>query len=293
VRFVRELARKQGSTALAQLATTMASMTGSSDDIFAKVKGLISNMIEKLEEESEADATKKAYCDKEIAYNNNKRDDKQAEISKLTSKIDQDSARSAQLQEQTAELNKQLAALASSQAEMNKVRADEHAAYETNKAELEEGVTGVKAALKVLREYYAQGDKAHEEADGAAQGIIGLIEVCESDFTKGLAETISSEESAVRAYDTETKENEIESATKQQDVKYKKQEAASLEKAVSEDSSDRAGVQEELDAVMDVLKQLHDQCDEKAESYKDKTARRAAEVAGLRQALTILSEESA
>merc|ERR1719421_176866 len=52
VRFVRDLARKQKAPALAQLAGRMATamrMGGTSkEDIFAKVKGLIKDMIEKL-----------------------------------------------------------------------------------------------------------------------------------------------------------------------------------------------------------------------------------------------------
>merc|ERR1719401_3042114 len=69
VRFVRKLAQTQHSSALAQLASRMAAAmhSGSSADPFGKVKGLIADMIEKLEAEAEADATHKAYCDKEIA----------------------------------------------------------------------------------------------------------------------------------------------------------------------------------------------------------------------------------
>merc|ERR1719235_1754101 len=68
IRFVRDLAQKQKSPMLAQLAQRMAVVIrseGGSGDPFAKVKGLISNMIEKLLKEAEADATEKAYCDKE------------------------------------------------------------------------------------------------------------------------------------------------------------------------------------------------------------------------------------
>merc|ERR1719453_1072848 len=68
VRFVRDLAHKQGSTALAQLAQRMAQvMRSDSADPFAKVKSLISNMIEKLLQDAQADATEKAFCDKEMA----------------------------------------------------------------------------------------------------------------------------------------------------------------------------------------------------------------------------------
>merc|ERR1719434_418306 len=103
-------------------------MTGN-EGIFTKVKGLIADMITKLEEEAEADATHEAYCDKEIAESDVKHSDKTAEIAKLTSAIDQMSARSAQLKEQVAALQQALADLAASQAEMDKIRSEEHALY--------------------------------------------------------------------------------------------------------------------------------------------------------------------
>merc|ERR1712039_788001 len=192
VRFVRNLARKQKSTALSQLASRMSSAinAGSSADPFGKVKGLIADMIEKLEAEAEADATHKAYCDKEIAESNEKKDDKTSEIAKLSTKIDQMSARSAQLKEEVAALQKSLAELAASQAEMDKMRKEENAQYLIDKAELEKGLEGVKLALKILTEYYSK-DPDHVAAEGAGEGIIGLLEVVESDFSKGLAETIA------------------------------------------------------------------------------------------------------
>merc|ERR1712217_853387 len=166
VRFVRNLARKQKSTALSQLASRMSSAinAGTSADPFGKVKGLIADMIEKLEAEAEADATHKAYCDKEIAESHTKKDDKNAEIKKLTTKIDSMTARSSQLKGEVAALEKALAELAAAQAEMDKLRAEEKAAFAA-----------------------AKDDKAHSAAEGAGTGIIGLLEVCESDFVSGLA----------------------------------------------------------------------------------------------------------
>merc|ERR1719276_328408 len=105
-RFVKELARKQHSTELAQLASRISSAVrfsgGSKAEIFGKIKGLISDMISKLEEEAEADATEKAFCDKELAETNQKKDDKTAEIEKLTAKIDKMSANSKQLKSEVA-----------------------------------------------------------------------------------------------------------------------------------------------------------------------------------------------
>merc|ERR1712228_370230 len=135
----------------------------------------------------------------------------------------------------------------------NKMRAEENAAFKTNKADMEQGLEGVKLALKILREYYAKGDAAHAAAEGAGNGIIGLLEVIESDFSQALAEFITVEETSAATYDKETKANEIEKTTKEQDVKYKNKESTDLDQAVSEASSDRAGVQTELDAVNEYL----------------------------------------
>jgi len=297
VRFVRDLAKKENSPALAQLASRVASAVrfsnGNQADIFAKVKGLISDMIAKLESEAESDATEKAFCDKELAETNQKKDDKTAEIEKLTANIEAKSSRSAILKEEVAALQAELAALSKSQAEMDKIRAQEKALFESSSADTEKALDGVKTALKVLNEYYSRADKAHDAAEGASTGIIGLLEVCESDFSKSLTEMTAAEESAAVTYDAETKENEIIKATKQQDVKYKTKEANGLDKAVAELSSDSSGVQTELAAVMDYLKNLQGRCIAKAETYGERKARRTAEVAGLKEALSILENETA
>merc|ERR1719240_343273 len=297
VRFVRSLAQKQHSSVLAQLAVRMGSAVRSGiangADPFAKVKGLIKDMIERLLAEAEADATEKAFCDKEMAETTANKDDKTDKIEALTTKINKMSADSAKLKEEVAVLQKELAELAKTQAEMDKLRQEEKTAYEANRPELERGVEGVKMALKVLRDYYAKEDKAHDAAEGAGSSIIGLLEVAESDFTTGLSEMIAQEEASQADYEKETKENEIEKATKDQDVSYKTREAKSLDEAVAENESDRSGVQAELDAVMEYLQKLTERCVAKPETYEVRKQRREAEIAGLKSALSILEGEAA
>merc|ERR1719398_600505 len=267
--------------------------TGSQADIFTKIKGLITDMIEKFEAEAEADATKKAYCDKELAETNQKKDDKTAEIEKLTSQIESSKAKAKKLREEVATLQAELAALVKEQAEMDKIRAEEKAAWEKNSAEMEKGLNGVKLALKVLNEYYSKADKAHSSSDGASSGIIGLLEVCESDFSKALTEMTAAEDAAQNQYDAQTKENEITKATKDQDVKYKTKESNGLDKGVAEYSSDKSGVETELSAVNEYLTQSEGRCIAKAETYSERKARREAEINGLKEALTVLENETA
>merc|ERR1740121_1561088 len=215
-----------------------------------------------------------------------------AEIEKLSTKIDQWSARSAQLKGEVAALQESLAELASSQAEMDKIRAEEKAVYDKSRPEMEKGLEGVKLALKILSEYYSKDGKAHVAAEGAGASIIGLLEVVDSDFSKLLAEMISTEEAAVAEYEDVTKENAVDKTNKDQDDKYKSQEAANRDKETAEGKTDRAGVQKELDAVQAVLKSLHAQCDETVTPYAELKRRREMEIAGLKQALEILEGEA-
>merc|ERR1719473_1779548 len=130
------------------------------EDPFAKVKGLITDMIATLEAEAEEDANQKAYCDKEMSEATAKKDDLSAESDKLSTKIAQDKAASAKLKEEVATLQNELASMAKAKAAADQLRSEEKAAYEKNSAEMELGIEGVKKALQVLREYYAK-DAAH------------------------------------------------------------------------------------------------------------------------------------
>merc|ERR1719356_2433935 len=255
----------------------------SKDDVFAKVKGLIASMIEKLEKEAQADASHKAYCDKELKYAGEKKDKRVSEIEKLATQIDADSAKSAQLKEEVATLQKELLEITASQAKLDQIRNQEKEDYKEIKADLELGISGVKTALKILREYYAK-DADHGAAEGAGGGIIGLLEVCLSDFEQGLSEA---------HYEEETKENEVLTTQKEQDVKYKTKESKDLDKAIAEASSDKEATEDQLAAVEKELEKLHEECDEVAPSYEETKKARAAEIAGLRQALDVLEGEAA
>jgi len=295
VRLVRDLARKTQDTALTQLAARMAAAIRGAKagaDPFAKVRELIKGMIENLLGDAQADASHKAYCDKELGESAKKKAEKTATVDKLSTSIDSMSAKSAQLKEQVAKLQKELADLTRSQGEMNRIRSEEKSTFQANKKEMEEGITGIKTALKVLRDYYAKDDKAHDSADGASSGIVSMLEVVESDFTKGLSEMTVAEQTSQADYDKESRSNEISKATKEQSVKYKSKEFKGLDQSVAEAKSDRSTTQEELDSIMQYLGKLDDICIAKAEPFSERKRRREEEISGLKEALNILNGEA-
>merc|ERR1719454_1939667 len=133
---------------------------------------------------------------------------------------------------------------------------------------------------------------ARAPATGAASGIIGMLEVAASDFSKNLADIEAEESAAAEEYDRQTKDNEVTNAEKSQDVKYKKKERKSLEKIVSEAKEDRTGVQSELNAVLEYFEKLKPECIAKPEPYEERKRRREEEIAGLKEASGILEGEA-
>jgi len=307
VTLIKNLAKEHRSTALSQLASRLNAVIRyggqNKEDVFAKVKGLINDMIAKLLKEAEEEAGEKAYCDEEMSKTKAKKDELSNEIESLNAKIDQATTTSTRLKEEVKTLQEELLALAKMQAEMDTIRSDTHAAFVGAKADLEQGLDGVRKALKVLRDFYQAAEEdafiqqpaapeKHGKSTGAGGGIISMLEVIESDLAKNLAEEESEESAAQNEYDKVTQENKIATATKEQDVKYKTKEHKSLDNTVAELSADRDGSQTELDAVLEYYDKIKERCIAKPETYEERKRRREAEIKGLKEALTILEGEA-
>merc|ERR1719316_322813 len=78
VALVQQLADKDGSKMLSLLAQRVQSAVLMGADPFAKVKGMIQEMIEKLVAEAQKEASHKAFCDKEMSETKAKRDTSRA-----------------------------------------------------------------------------------------------------------------------------------------------------------------------------------------------------------------------
>jgi len=293
VRFVRDLARKVNAPALAQLAFQMAAAMRSSNaqDQFAKVRGLITDMIAKLQAEAEAEAILKEHCDKELAITGAKKIEKSAEADSLRTKIDQMSSHEAKLRNEVAALQSEVAEILGFQGEIDNLRKEENDEFKRNKEELEQGLEGVKLAIKILQDYYAKDETREHASEGSS--IVSLLEVIESDLSKEITEITATEDAAVAAHRIQTKQNQVEKKMKEKDIKYKQKEAAELARQIAQAKSDLEGVQNELSAVLSYWAMLQKQCIAKPETYEVRCARRAAEIAGLREALKILEEQTA
>merc|ERR1719198_838230 len=298
---LRKLA-KGNDVALSQLSLQVqtAFEMSSGADVFGKVKSMITEMIDKLVAEAAEEADHKAWCDKEMSEAQEKIADHTAAVDKLTSKIDKATASIPQITESVAELQAQLADIAKQQAAMDEMRSEEKAAYLKAKKDYEDGVEGLTMALEILREYYSAepallqqpATSTFSKSGDAATGIIGILEVSQSDFSKLLADANVEEETAVKEYEKVSHENAVQRTMKEQDVKYQLKEKASLEKNVADFKEDRSGEQAELDAVLEYFAKVKPGCTVKPMTYEERKKRRENEIAGLKEALSILEQET-
>merc|ERR1719331_2170006 len=228
---------------------------------------------------------------------------KTATLDKLQTRIDGNSATIAELEEAIRTSEAEVADIDKAQAEATKIRTSEKTDNLAAIKDFRDSANAVVAAMGVLKSFYEGGALIQTSAvskrssrpefggakTDAASGIISVLEVAESDFTRLLAETETSEDAAADEYAKLSDENKVSKATKEADAKAKKSEVKSLTVELGHAEEDHASVSTELDAVNAYIDKLRPQCEEKAMSYEEKKAAREAEIAGLKEALEILA----
>eukprot|EP00397_Hematodinium_sp_SG-2012_P012250 GEMP01012414.1.p1 GENE.GEMP01012414.1~~GEMP01012414.1.p1 ORF type:complete len:659 (+),score=211.79 GEMP01012414.1:398-2374(+) len=258
-------------------------------DAFEKVKHMIEQMVEKLLNEQASEADKQQWCEREKSKSTQAKSKKQDKFEDVQTRIDQASSLKEKREGQLRVLFSEIAEMDSAQAEATKMRQSEHAAFVTNKADLTAGQQACATAVKVLRNYY-QGDSFLQQPSGAeaSKGIIGMLEVAESDFSRSLAEAQTQEDESQQEYDEQTQDFKVTKATKQQDVKNKTAEKQRLDNLVSQTTVDARDAQAELNAVVYYIEKLKGDCETKAPAFEERKARRQHEMEGLQNALSIL-----
>jgi DNA repair exonuclease SbcCD ATPase subunit len=303
IKMLRTLGSKTGDMKLSLLASEMttASETDSTDgeDVFAKVKGLIRDMLAKLQEEAKEEAKKHEYCEAQKKEAAGKVDEAQTDVDKTTSRIDKSDSTIVQLGEQITQVQGELSELETMKGQATANRQMEHEQFLVAQKEYSQGIEGVQMAIKVLKDYYGKNSEflqqqaSNDDHSGAASGIIGLLEVAESDFSKLLAEVEADEDEAAKAFEVFMKESKVSKAEKETALKYAKKEKSHVEKHLSELKDDLDAQQDELDANLDFQAKIKKECSQKVETYEERVAKREAELQGLKTALQVLEEETA
>jgi len=300
--YLQEQGRQLNSRVLSALAVRV------SDDPFKKVKKMIKDLIVRLMEEANEEAEHKGWCDTELSTNEQTRKEKTQAVELLHAEIDELQASIAKLTEEISELTKAIAELDAAMAKATTIRQDEKAKNTETIKDSQDAQTAVAQALTVLKEFYAKAgeatallqqqpeapeifDSPYKGMQSENGGVIGMLEVIQSDFARLEAETKAAEATAQKEYDEFMTDSEVDKAQKTKDVEHKTAKKQDQEQALTEKAADLEGTQKELDAALAYFDKLKPSCVDAGVSYDDRVGRRKEEIESLQEALRILNGE--
>merc|ERR550514_685506 len=114
-------------------------------------------------------------------------------------------------------------------------------------------------------------------------GVVGMLEVIESDFARLEAETKAAEATAQKEYEEFMSDSEVDLASKNKDIEHKTSKKQNEEQALVSKKEDLEGTQKELDAALAYFDKLKPSCVDAAVSYEDRVARRKEEIESLQE----------
>jgi len=157
-------------------------------------------------------------------------------------------------------------------------------------------------AIQLLNPSFVQTSSAHKaKVPGAPEmeegsytgmgngGVLGLMEVVQSDFEKLISETSATETEAAKIYDEFMADSDQDKAVKSADMTHKGTAKQGKESKLATAKKDLRIVGEELTAALAYYEKLKPSCEEKVMSYEEKVAQREAEIDSLKEALEALS----
>jgi len=299
-RVITLLAKKATILQSKTLKTLVAQMASNP---FDKVVKMIQDLVAKLKEEAAAEADHKQWCDAQLKANKIKREKKTSKVNKLTATVES-------LTETVKSMGEKIATLSKEQAELAKAMSDATAQRQSEKTlntqamkDAQAGEDATKQALVVLKEFYAsqasllQGKQVPEMAaysgmGSASGGVVGMLEVITSDFSRLFADTKAAENSAASEYDSLM--SDLKSSKKSKhDLEVK----TSLKKdqkefETSQTNKDLVATQTELDKSLAYQQHLKPVCLEVKVSYEERVAGRKAEIAALKEAYETLDQKA-
>lgn len=272
------------------------------EDHFVKVRGMIKDLILKLEEAASKEGDQKQWCDEEMSDATQVRDESIASIEADLADLAMSKAKAEKLAEDIQELAEEIAKLKKALNEATELRGVEKKNNAKTVADAEAGLAGVTKAMKILTDFYAgaalvqtgskkvgvvEQHKAQSKTH-SVDAIMATLGVIKSDF-EGTIEKVKSDESEA---DSEFTEFKTETET---DIQSKEE---TLEGKETEEKQEKANVIEYKDSLKthyveknDALKELaklKPACVDTGSDHEEKAKLREQEIEALKNGYQIL-----
>jgi hypothetical protein len=282
---------------------------------FDKITKLIQELIERLLQEAADEANHQGWCNKEVGVAKEERKRKAKAVAKLNGQLASSEQTRDKLVEDLKTLSDEISDLEGALAKATKSRSDESAENAATVSEAQEGAQAVGEALDILSKFYKTAAKASlvevgsvsaEVAaqmpdagfDGSSQGsqsestgVIGMMEVIQSDFQRTIKVTEKAEKDAAKEFlDFET-ESKSSLAVKSNTKSAKENQLTEVNVELADDMQSMTSEQALLDKAIQELLDLEPACFPKAKPYAERVAKREQEIASLKLALCTLDKE--
>jgi chromosome segregation ATPase len=274
------------------------------NDPFKKVRKMIKDLITRLQEEAAEEAQHKDWCDTELATNEQTRKEKTEQVEMLHAEIDELEASIAKLTEEITDLIHAIQDLDAAVKKATEIRQAEKAKNTETIADAKEAQDAVAKATAILKEFYAKAgeatalmqqpevfDSPYKGNQAGAGGVLGMLEVIASDFTRLEAETSAAEEAAQKEYDEFMADAETDKTQKTRDIERNTKKKQDHSQSLEEKKKDIDGTSKELTAAIEYYHKLKPDCIDSGVSYEERVARRKEEIESLQEALRILNGE--
>lgn len=256
---------------------------------------MIKDMISKLEEEAQKEASKEAKCKADKAKGEKSLKIKKGQYDKLMSRSDAATAKFTKLGEEAKDLQSQLSELAKSVRAANEMRNKQKTDNEATIKDATESVEALTKAIEVLSKFYGAPAAAlvqtGQPQSDTANLIMEILATSQEDFEKLKQTTEAAESDAAEKHAKMTQEAEVTKAKKTAEMEGKIKEKAGVKVMMTQITEDLGEASKALEAANSFLKGVKEACANKAMSYEERKKRREAEIKGLEEALQILSPD--
>jgi hypothetical protein len=301
--YLNEQGSRIGSRTLSMLAVRAA------EDPFAKVKKMLQDLITRLEEQAGEETQHKGWCDTELKENEHVRTTRTAAVDNLRSSIDELTASINKEAAEVTQLTTQVADLDGNVAEATQMRTKEKATNTETIKDAKDAQTAVSRALIVLKEFYATAseatalvqkqnpespevfDTSYKGMGAESGGVIGMLEVIQSDFARLESDTTAAEVSQSEAHNKFMTESAVVKAQKKSDITHKSNQKQREEQQLADKQNDLVAEEKELSAANAYFEKLKPSCLDAGMSFEERNARRTEDIQSLQEALLILNGE--
>eukprot|EP00746_Dinoflagellata_sp_MGD_P163390 gnl/MRDRNA2_/MRDRNA2_91395_c0_seq1.p1 gnl/MRDRNA2_/MRDRNA2_91395_c0~~gnl/MRDRNA2_/MRDRNA2_91395_c0_seq1.p1 ORF type:complete len:781 (-),score=233.75 gnl/MRDRNA2_/MRDRNA2_91395_c0_seq1:72-2414(-) len=265
-------------------------------DSIQATRSHIQGLMVKLQGSARSDAAQEELCEENLAKSEGEKREDIAKVDELQGRMGKATAAKAALEASIGELEAELSAIGKGTAEAVRIREEQQKTSEEAIRDYSDAVASIEQAKEALKEYQAGTGVLLQVQDvgaAAAHGIrdssvISILQTAGNEFRAMLKEVKVSEARAAAAHKKMMAESKAAKVTKYSQLKSSQAELKVVSGGLNQGAQSEVEALKALEAVAARLARLQPECQLEAQASAAKTAKRGAELTGLKQALKIL-----